>query len=123
MPLCFIVEDHGDTREGYAEFLEASGFAVRTASAAEQFRQLIKQNVPDVILMDLRLPRTDGWQLTREIRHDPRVRHVPVIVVSASVLVEDRALAQEAGCDAFLPKPCDLDVILDTIRRLTSAHQ
>ena len=114
-----IVDDHGDTRAGYAEFLGVFGFDVRAAGEAEQLRALMRDTLPDAIVLDLQLPRTDGWQLTREIKQDPSTRHIAVIVVSACVLPAEREAAQEAGCDVFIAKPCDPMEIVDELRRLT----
>jgi len=118
MPLCYIVEDHGDTREGYAEYLQNRGFDVRTASGADDLRRLIAGEVPAAIVMDLALPGVDGYSLTRELRANPRTESVPVLVVSASVRAEDRAGALVAGCNAFLPKPVDPEAIVRELKRL-----
>ena len=118
MPSCLIVEDHGDTREGYAEYLSGSGFSVRMASQAAEFWAVVEEEVPDAILMDLRLPEIDGWTLTRQVRADPRTAEIPIVVVSASVRDEDRALALESGANVFLSKPCDLEVIVAELQRL-----
>jgi two-component system, cell cycle response regulator DivK len=117
MPRCIIVEDHGDTRAGYAEFLGAFGFDVRTAADAEELRRLLQDWLPDAIVLDLQLPRTDGWQLIREIRSDSRTRDIAIVVVSACVMPADRAAAAEAGCDAFISKPCDPMLIVDELTR------
>lgn len=116
MTLCIIVEDHGDTRDGYAEYLALSGFDVRCASGAEELRQVLATEVPDAVVMDLRLPSTDGWTLTRELKADPRTRNVAVVVVSASVRPADVARANAAGCDAFVPKPCDPSRVLAAVQ-------
>jgi CheY-like chemotaxis protein len=118
MPLCLIVEDHGDTREGYAEYLAGCGLDVRMAASAAEFWAVLEQAVPDVILMDLRLPEVDGWTLTRQARQDPRTARVPIVVVSGSVREEDRLQALDSGADVFLAKPCDLDEIVSHIQRL-----
>lgn len=119
MPRCIIVDDHGDTRAGYAEFLTAFGFDVRTAADGDELHAVMRDWTPDAIVLDLQLPRTDGWQLTREIKSDPRTRHIVVVVVSACVLPAERAAAVEAGCDAFIDKPCDPMSIIEELRRRT----
>jgi CheY-like chemotaxis protein len=119
MPSCIIVDDHGDTLLGYAEFLASFGFAVRTAAEAEELRSHLADALPDAIVLDLQLPRVDGWQLTREIKEDPRTRHIPIIVVSACVLPSERAAAKEAGADAFIAKPVDPLLILEELQRWT----
>lgn len=117
MPRCIIVDDHGDTRAGYAEFLAAFGFDVRTAADADELRVLLEDWLPDAIVLDLQLPRTDGWQLTREIKAAPRTRDIAIVVVSACVMPAERAAAHEAGCDAFINKPVDPMVILEELRK------
>jgi two-component system, cell cycle response regulator DivK len=121
MARCIIVDDHGDTRAGYAEFLSAFGFEVRTAADADELRRVLRDWSPEAIVLDLQLPRTDGWQLTREIKSDPRTRHIAIVVVSACVLPAERAAAEEAGCDAFINKPCDPMCIVEELRRQTTA--
>ncbi len=118
MRLCYVVEDHGDTREGYAEYLRERGFEVRTAAGADGFRALLADKTPDAIVMDLALPGTDGQALTREVKGDPRTHGVPVLVVSASVRPEDRESAAQAGADGFLAKPCDPESIVTELNRL-----
>ena len=119
MPRVIIVDDHGDTRLGYAEFLTAFGFEVRTAADADELRPLLEEWVPDAIVLDLQLPRTDGWQLTREIKENSKTRHIAVIIVSACVMPAERAAAEEAGCDAFINKPCDPMAIVEELTRRT----
>jgi CheY-like chemotaxis protein len=121
MPRCIIVDDHGDTRLGYAEFLSAFGFDVKAAADAEELRAILADWLPDAIVLDLQLPRTDGWQLTREIRADPRTRAIVIVVVSACVLPSERAAAEEAGCDAFISKPVDPMFIVEELRKRTRA--
>jgi len=121
MARVIIVDDHGDTRAGYAEFLTAFGFDVRTAGDAEELRSVMREWRPDALVLDLQLPRTDGWQITREIKSDPSTGRIAVIVVSACVLPSERAAAEDAGCDAFISKPCDPTSIVDELRRHTSA--
>jgi two-component system, cell cycle response regulator DivK len=118
MPLCFIVDDHGDTRDGFAEYLRDWGFEVRTAGDATELRQLMTTATPAAILMDVHMPRVDGWTLTKEIKENPRTRDVRIIVVSASVRPEDRQAAEHAGADAFIAKPCDPQAIVSELTRL-----
>lgn len=118
MPLCIVVEDHGDTRDGYVEFLTFSGLSVLSAASADEFRALLVDHVPDVVVMDLQLPETDGWALIRELKRAEATRHVPVLVVSASVRDVDREAARAAGCDAFISKPCDPAAVIAELRRL-----
>lgn len=123
MPTCLVVEDHGDTREGYVEFLGFAGFTVLSAAGREEMIQRLSEEVPDAVVMDLQLPEVDGWTLIRELKASPRTKDVPVLVVSAAVRDSDKAGAFEAGCDGFLPKPADPDVIVAELERLLSVRK
>jgi CheY-like chemotaxis protein len=91
----------------------------RPASGGAELWVLVGERVPDVVVMDLQLPAVDGWELTRQLRADPRTARVPIVVVSASVRDVDRERAFTNGADAFLPKPCSLDEILKTLHRVS----
>ena len=122
MARCIVVDDHGDTRTGYAEFLTSFGFEVRTAADGEELCTLLREWPADAVVLDLQLPRVDGWELTRRIKSDPATRDIVIVVVSACVMPAERAAAEDAGCDAFIPKPCDPMAIIDELtRRLRAA--
>jgi CheY-like chemotaxis protein len=118
MPLCFVVDDHVDTREGFAEYLRESGFDVRTAGDASELRSLLAAATPAAVLMDVQMPRVDGWTLTREIKANAETRNVRVLVVSASVTDGFRRAADAAGADALIGKPCDPQQIVSELSRL-----
>jgi DNA-binding response OmpR family regulator len=118
MPLCFVVDDHVDTREGFAEYLRQSGFEVQTAADAGELRSLLADATPAAVLMDVQMPRVDGWTLTREIKANERTRNVRVLVVSAAVGEGFRLAAAAAGADALIGKPCDPQEIVVELTRL-----
>jgi CheY-like chemotaxis protein len=122
MALCLIVDDHEDTREGFAEYLQVHGFDVRAAASAEEVDAILAAQVPDAIVLDLQLPRVDGWQLAQRIKASPDLRHIPLIAFTACVMPADRARAEEVGFDLFLGKPCDPELILRELRRLLAAR-
>jgi len=122
MPLCFVVDDHVDTREGFAEYLRQSGFEVRTAADAVELRSLLAAFTPAAVLMDVQMPRVDGWTLTKEIKANERTRNVRVLVVSAAVGDGLRREADAAGADALIGKPCDPQRIVLELTRLLEAE-
>lgn len=122
MPLCFVVDDHVDTREGFAEYLRQSGFDVQTAADAGELRSLLAEATPAAVLMDVQMPRVDGWTLTREIKANERTRHVRVLVVSASVGDGLLTAADEVGADALIGKPCDPHRIVVELTRLLESE-
>ena len=118
MPLCVIVDDHDDTREGFAEYLQVNGFDVLSANGAKEFERLVESKAPDAIVLDLQLPDVNGWELATRIRANPRLREVPLVAFSACVMATERERADQAGFDLFLGKPCDPETILGELRRL-----
>jgi CheY-like chemotaxis protein len=116
-PLVLVVDDFEDNREMFAEYLELSGFQVAQAITGREALDQAFQLVPDVILMDLSLPELDGWEATRRLKADPRTRHVPVIALSGHALADHAREAKEAGCDAFLTKPCLPEALVAEVRR------
>ena len=118
MPLCIVVDDHVDTREGFAEYLRHSGFDVRTAGDASELRALLAEVTPAAVLMDVQMPLVDGWTLTREIKENERTQQTRVLVISASVGEGFRRAADMAGADALLAKPCDPQRIVVELTRL-----
>jgi CheY-like chemotaxis protein len=118
MPLCIVVDDHVDTREGFAEYLRHSGFDVRTAGDASELRAILAEVTPAAVLMDVQMPLVDGWTLTREIKANERTRQTRVLVISASIGEGFRRAADMAGADALLAKPCDPQLIVVELTRL-----
>jgi CheY-like chemotaxis protein len=117
LPLVLLVDDDQHSREGMTEFLVDHGF--RVAGAADGVEALAKaeHRQPDIVLLDLAIPRVDGWTVARRLRSEPRFRSVPVVAVSAMDYPDEVTRAMDAGCCAFVTKPCDLGVLLDTIDR------
>ena len=117
-PLVLVVDDFQDNREMFAEFLSLSGFRVAEASTGREAIDRGFDLLPDVILMDLSLPELDGWEATRQLKNDPRTSHIPIVALTGHALADHSREAREAGCDAFLTKPCLPEVLVVEIRRM-----
>lgn len=100
-----IAEDYADTRALYAEHLADAGFRVVEASDGEQAVALALQLRPDAIIMDLSMPKVDGWEATRRIRALPGMADTYLLVLSAMDGEFSRAMAFDAGCNDFIRKP------------------
>jgi CheY-like chemotaxis protein len=120
--LVLVVEDYQDAREMYAAYLQFSGFDVAEAGNGVEAVEKATELVPDIVLMDLALPRMDGWEATRRLKADPRTRHIPVVALTGHALAGHADGAREAGCDAFVTKPCLPDALVSEIRRLLDRH-
>jgi CheY-like chemotaxis protein len=101
-----LVEDHDDSREMFATYLSAHGITVDAAVTGLQAIDLALSRLPDVIVLDLELPGMDGWVAARHLRANPLTKDVPILAVSGHAFPRHRERAQDAGCDAFLIKPC-----------------
>jgi two-component system cell cycle response regulator DivK len=117
-PLVLVVEDYQDAREMYAAYLQFSGFDVAEAANGIEAVEKTQELLPDIVLMDLALPRMDGWEATRRLKTDPRTRHIPIVALTGHALAGHAEGAREAGCDAFVTKPCLPDALVAEIKRL-----
>ena len=117
-PLVLVVEDYPDAREMYAEYLRFSGFRVAEARNGEEALTRARQDVPDIVLMDLALPLMDGWEATRRLKADDATRDIPVIALTAHAMAGDREKAMEAGCDDYDTKPVEMERLLGKIAAL-----
>jgi CheY-like chemotaxis protein len=102
-----IVDDHDDNRELFAAVLRDQGAVVTTATDGVDGLEAAARDRPDVILMDLAMPRMDGFSAIERLRLDEHGRHAYIIVISAFSDSATRTRIEELGADAFLPKPCD----------------
>jgi two-component system, cell cycle response regulator DivK len=119
-PLVLVVDDFQDNREMFAEYLAFSGFRVAEAATGREALDRAFELIPDLILMDLSLPEIDGWEATRYLKSDPRTKGIPIVALTGHTLAGHSREAKDAGCDAFLTKPCLPDALVLEIRRLLS---
>lgn len=104
-PLVLVVDDYLEAREICAEYLGFHGFRVATAEDGEEALAKAFELIPDVILMDLSLPRLDGWAATRRLKDDPRTRTIPIVALTGHAQSTERDRALAAGCDDVITKP------------------
>ena len=112
MPKILVVEDNDDVREMMAVTLELEGHRVSTAAnGQEALEQLRTGEKPSVILLDLMMPVMNGWEFRLELERDPALADLPVVVISAAT----GELVRNTRADAFIPKPIDMDQLLDVV--------
>jgi CheY-like chemotaxis protein len=105
-PLVLIVDDVDHGREISSEYLEFRGFRVATAADGQEAIDKAFELLPDIILMDLSLPKIDGWEATRRLKNDDRTRTIPIVALTAHALADAHEKALDAGCDSVVTKPC-----------------
>ncbi len=117
MKRILVVEDIELNRDLLVQLLE-DDYEVVTANDGAAGIAATDELRPDVVLMDLSLPVIDGWEATRRIKANPELNSIPVIAVTAHAMQGDAEWARAAGCDDYLTKPIDEDLLLATLRNL-----
>ncbi len=112
------VEDHEGSIYMMGKRLHKEGYETISAKDGEQAIGMAGATMPDLILMDLNLPITDGLEATRRIKGNPKTKHIPIIAVSAFAMYDDRDKAMATGCDAYYSKPVDLHLLRKRIKEL-----
>jgi two-component system, cell cycle response regulator DivK len=113
-----VVEDNELSRDALSRRLERRGHRILAAVDGVEAIALAHAAQPDLILMDLGLPRVDGWEATRQLKADPATQHIPIIVLSAHAMISDRDKALQAGGDEFDTKPVRFQTLLAKIDTL-----
>ncbi len=111
-----VVEDQEDNRRIMRDLLTASGYVSLEATTGDEGLATAAREVPDLILMDIQLPGMDGYEVTRRIKADPALAHIPIIAVTSYALSGDDQKAFAAGCDGYVTKPFSPKVLLAKIR-------
>jgi len=115
--LILYVEDNMDNRNLIRRVLNSEGYDMTEADTAAAALEKIKTVRPDLILMDINMPDMDGYALTAEIRRAPGFASIPIVAVTANVMRGDRERSLEAGCDGYIQKPIDIDILSQQIER------
>lgn len=114
------VEDNRLNRLLVRRVLEADGFEVVEAESAAQALASISEKVPHLILMDINMPEIDGYTLTNRLRQNPKIQGVPIVAMTANVMKGDRERTLEAGCDGYIQKPIDVDILSEQLKNFLS---
>ena len=117
-PTILVAEDSADSREMMQLLLETKGYQVVAADDGMHAVEVALSSRPDLVLLDLELPKLDGLSVTRELRLHPTLTEVPIIILSGHDPSRFRQAALEAGCDDYLLKPVDFDRMQELLDRM-----
>jgi two-component system, cell cycle response regulator DivK len=117
LPLVLIVDDNARNRKLATDVLHLARFRTLEAGTAAEGMALASRHLPDVILMDLRLPDVDGTEAARMLRAEPRTSRIPVVAVTALPLDDREDWLFDAGFAGYIVKPIDIDEFPDVVRR------
>jgi DNA-binding response OmpR family regulator len=113
-----IVDDEEDIAFSVARRLTAAGFETICAEDGVEGLRRAQTERPDLIVLDLMLPKMDGYKVCRLLKFDERFKHIPIIMLTARTQQEDAALGREMGADFYMTKPFDAGALLDKINEL-----
>ncbi|HET7232998.1 MAG TPA: response regulator [Longimicrobium sp.] len=116
-PSIVLIEDDEASQYVYGTLLRREGYNVRLARFGGAGLRAVREDPPDIVVLDLGLPEVDGIDVLRQLKSDPATRHVPVLVLTVHVFEHDREAAMAAGCDEFLCKPLSPSELLAIVRR------
>jgi len=121
-PLVLVVEDDPDLGDTIVSFLKDEGLDAKLARDGDQAMRLVDQLTPAAMILDLMMPRRDGFSVLRELRADGRIAHLPVIVVTAIFGLSERLYATELGAADYVTKPFELDELLERVRNVLASR-
>ena len=116
-PTILVAEDSAEQRSLYVEILAGAGYRVLEASDGGEAVALVRSQRPGLVLMDVTMPRTSGWNAVRTLKEDPETMAVPIIVVTGLVGTWDRDASLAAGADEHLAKPVSPPQLLSEVRK------
>ncbi len=115
-PRLLIIDDEEDLVEALAVRFSASGFEVDTAADGEAGLRKVSERPPDIVLLDLAMPKMDGWEVCRRIRAKAETARLPIVLMTAAILPEVEAKAKRCGADEVVRKPFDDRRLVETVR-------
>ena len=111
-----IVEDNELNMKLFNDLLEANGYEIIQTRNGLEALELVKTHMPDLILMDIQLPEVSGLEVTKWIKEDDDVKHIPVIAVTAFAMKGDEERIRQGGCEAYISKPISVGSFVQTIK-------
>ncbi|CAN1213471.1 response regulator [Tumidithrix helvetica PCC 7403] len=116
-PLILVVEDAPDNQVLIEQVFQDSGYAVNCVQDGVTALAWLAEQLPDLILLDLSLPKVDGWEVARRLKADQRTAAIPIVAVTAHAMKGDKEAAIAAGCDDYLTKPLDIEQLEICVKR------
>ena len=110
-----IVEDETKNMKLFRDLLQRFGYATIEATNGEQGVELAKAKKPDLILMDIMMPKMDGLEATRILKADITTKNIPIVALTSYAMKGDKERMLEAGCDGYIAKPVDIQELLKTV--------
>ena len=123
MTSVLVVEDDAAIARLLNLQLTTEGYEVRSALDGAAALESIASAVPDVVLLDVMMPDMDGWAVLRRVRSDVATAHLPVVMLTSRVMPADEIRGRNLGADAYVTKPYQLEMLLETLRQVLAARE
>ena len=118
-----VVDDEPDVLSLLEVLLTSYGYSVITASDGQQALEKARVEHPDIILLDVMLPKLDGYKVARMLKFDENFKHIPIIMLTAKVTDRDKEMGIETGADIYLTKPFEAENLLSAIERALQKYK
>ena len=112
-----IVDDEQDIVESLKFVLEAADFNCYTADNGEDGLRLAKELTPDLIILDVMMPKINGYKISRLLKYDAKYKNIPILMVTARSQEEDKLIGEETGADEYITKPFELDEVVKKVEQ------
>ena len=113
-----VVEDEESLLKLESILLSSKGYSVTGVMDGRSALEEVRANKPDLVILDIMLPEIDGFEVCRQIKEDPAINHIPVLILTAKKNSQDIARGQQVGCDAYITKPFKSAKVLDMVHEL-----
>ncbi len=113
-----VVEDEESLLKLESILLSSKGYSVTGVMDGRSALEEVRANKPDLVILDIMLPEIDGFEVCRQIKEDPSLRHIPVLMLTAKKTSQDMARGEQVGCDAYITKPFKSAKVLDMVQEL-----
>ena len=123
MKKILIVDDEQDIVESLKFVLEVSGFVCYTAFNGEDGLKLAKEIMPDLIILDVMMPKINGYKISRLLKYDSKYKDIPIIMVTARSQMEDKMIGEETGVNEYITKPFELDQIVKKVEEYLGKNE
>ena len=112
-----VVDDEKDITETLSFMLKAAGYDVITASDGEEGLKFAKEENPDLIILDVMMPKINGYKIARLLKYDNKYKHIPIIMVTARGQDSDKLIGEETGANEYITKPFEFEEVLKSVRK------
>ncbi len=117
MKKILIVDDEQDIVESLKFVLETANFTCYCAYNGEDGLRLAKELVPDLIILDVMMPKINGFKISRLLKYDAKYKNIPILMVTARTQEEDKLIGEETGADEYITKPFELDEVVKKVEQ------